>query len=619
MESQTDNTLVSKNLDHLGIVAGICEEIGLIDKIDELTHSDSQRKVSIGEAIYVMILNGLGFSNRTLYLTPEFLKDKPVELLMGRDLHPKDFNDDSLGRALDSCYQHGLERIFFCISSHAIAKYKIEVKSRHLDGTTFYVSGNKYNKEYGVIELKQGYNKQLRHDLLQFVFQLISANKEGIPLFFKACSGNCSDKTEFPKVFKEYFAQMESASKSIENYYYVADSALYSKDNIKLLKLIKWITRVPETLTKAKKTLQESEQKTWQNFDTHKGYKYQQQVVYYAGIRQYWLVILSEEAKKRETKTLLTHIETEHCEINKTVERLEKKRFESAKEARSKYKELADTTKLKYHQIQGSKLSRHACYKPGRRKPDTKPEGYKYSIAVFVEKKTKEIETQMQKKGKFILATNEIEPKDKKNKQQTKSPVKPQDEPLAKQSTELPEESAKPQKLPVKQQVKSSESQVKTEQVTTNTEETEKREFEPIKSKLTPDEILKKYKNDQQQVERGFRFLKDPLFLLDHIYLKLPRRIEALAMIMALCLLVHTLAQFKLRKLLKEQDETLPNQINKQIQNPTMRWIYQLFQGIHVVYIPTHEGIKKTATNIGEVQGKIIRIFGSAIGNFYSV
>lgn len=619
MDSQTGNTLVSKNLDHLGIVAGICKEIDLVDKIDELTHSDSQRKVSIGEAIYAMILNGLGFSNRTLYLTPEFFKDKPVEILMGSDLHPEDFNDDSLGRALDSCYKHGLEKIFFSISSHAIAKYKIEIKSRHLDGTTFYVSGNKYNKEYGVIELKQGYNKQLRHDLLQFVFQLISANTEGIPLFFKACSGNCVDKTEFPKIFKEYFAQMESACKSIEHYYHVGDSALYSKDNIKLLRFIKWISRVPETLTKAKKALQNSEQNTWQNFDTHKGYQYQELEVYYAGIRQYWLVILSEEAKKRESETLLTRIETEHCEINKTIERLGKKRFESAKEARSEYKELVAKTKLKYHEFQYSKLTRHACYKPGRRKANVKPERYQYSIVSIVEKKTKEIETEMQRKGKFILATNEIEPRDKKNKQQTKSPTKPQDESLAKQSVKLPKESAKSQELPVKPQVKQAESQVSTEKAKTNPEETEKEEFEPIKSKLTPDEILKKYKNDQQQVERGFRFLKDPLFLLDHIYLKLPRRIEALAMVMALCLLVHTLAQFKLRKLLKEQDETLPNQVKKQIQNPTMRWIYQLFQGIHVIYIPTHEGIKKTATNIGEVQRKIIRIFGTAIGNFYSV
>ncbi|MEM6965637.1 MAG: DUF4277 domain-containing protein [Bacteroidota bacterium] len=37
-------TITTKNLDHLGIVAGVCEEIGLVEVIDKLTDSDEQRK-----------------------------------------------------------------------------------------------------------------------------------------------------------------------------------------------------------------------------------------------------------------------------------------------------------------------------------------------------------------------------------------------------------------------------------------------------------------------------------------------------------------------------------------------------------------------------------------------
>ena len=40
--------LGSKNYDHLGIVSGVCDEIGLVDLIDKLTDSDPQRKVSVG-------------------------------------------------------------------------------------------------------------------------------------------------------------------------------------------------------------------------------------------------------------------------------------------------------------------------------------------------------------------------------------------------------------------------------------------------------------------------------------------------------------------------------------------------------------------------------------------
>ncbi len=60
--------------------------------------------------------------------------------------------------------------------------------------------------------------------------------------------------------------------------------------------------------------------------------------------------------------------------------------------------------------------------------------------------------------------------------------------------------------------------------------------------KLNPEEVLKTYK-EQQTAERGFRFLKDPLFFTSSVFLKTPRRIAALGMIMALCLLIYTLGQ----------------------------------------------------------------------------
>lgn len=616
MEIQRDNSLSSKNLDHLGIVAGVCKEIGLIDIIDDLTHSDPQRKVSVGEAIYAMILNGLGFCNRTLYLTPDFFDDKPIEILMGKDLQSNDFNDDSLGRALDSCYYSGLEKIFYQISAHSLIKYNVKVDSRHGDSTTFSVTGEKYKSEYGQINITQGYNKQKRHDLRQFLFQLISANKEGIPLFFKPGDGNSSDKTEFPKVFEEYLSQMGVANEeATASCYYVADSAFYSKDNIKSLKSVKWISRVPETIGKAKTVLTESEDKQWQDFDTHDGYKYQEKVVYYGGIRQYWLIVLSEEAKKREINTLQKQVEKEHSKINKSIDSLSKRRFDSAKEARSALKKITNETELKHHQIQGSKVSRHAYYKQGRRKVDAKPEGYKYSIATTVVEKTKEIELAKQKKGKFILATNEIAPKKEKTKQQGKQQIQ----------AVVEEEQNKRQIEPSVVQLANHQSKQQTqplieeEQNKQPIEQTKTEELDLVYSKLTADELLRKYKNDQQQVERGFRFLKDPLFLLDHIFLKLPRRIMALAMVMALCLLIYTLAQFKLRKLLKEQKKTVPNQVKKQIQNPTMRWIFQLFKGIHVITINTLEGVKKIVVNINDVQLKIIRILGSAFEKYYGV
>ena len=96
------------------------------------------------------------------------------------------------------------------------------------------------------------------------------------------------------------------------------------------------------------------------------------------------------------------------------------------------------------------------------------------------------------------------------------------------------------------------------------------------KENLTSEEILSKYK-DQQSVERGFSFLKDPMFLTDSVFLKSNTRIQSLGLIMGLCLLVYTLGQRELRKTLKRLKTGVKNQLGRLTNKPTLRWIFQCF------------------------------------------
>ena len=97
----------TERLDHLGIVAGVCREIGLAAYLDEQAVG-SQQQVSIGTATTAMVLNGLGFSNRQLYLVPQFFANKPVERLLGPGVTAEQLNDDCLGRTLDWLAAHDL-------------------------------------------------------------------------------------------------------------------------------------------------------------------------------------------------------------------------------------------------------------------------------------------------------------------------------------------------------------------------------------------------------------------------------------------------------------------------------------------------------------------------------
>jgi len=135
-------------------------------------------------------------------------------------------------------------------------------------------------------------------------------------------------------------------------------------------------------------------------------------------------------------------------------------------------------------------------------------------------------------------------------------------------------------------------------------------------SELDAEEILIEYKN-QQGVERGFRFLKDPMFFTDAIFLKEPRRIVSLVMIMALSLLVYSLAQRKLRNVLKELNETIPDQKGKPTDHPTMKWVFQQFHGIHLLEIQDKKCHREEMLNMRSVNEKILRLLGESYEKIY--
>jgi transposase len=98
-----DSAVSSQNLDHLGLVAGMYDELGVGEVLDHAIAPDTdQRHVRIGQAVKALVVNGLGFVNRALYLTPPFFADKPTERLIGPGIVAEHLNDDVLGRALDT-------------------------------------------------------------------------------------------------------------------------------------------------------------------------------------------------------------------------------------------------------------------------------------------------------------------------------------------------------------------------------------------------------------------------------------------------------------------------------------------------------------------------------------
>ena len=116
-----------KNIDHLGIVAGIVEAIGLVEIINELIGEEKGEKVSPGYVVKAMILNGLGFVSKPLYMFPKYFETIACEHLIGAGVKPEYLNDDKLGRVMDKLFIKGLDTIFLIIALKAAQKFGISL------------------------------------------------------------------------------------------------------------------------------------------------------------------------------------------------------------------------------------------------------------------------------------------------------------------------------------------------------------------------------------------------------------------------------------------------------------------------------------------------------------
>jgi transposase len=140
------------------------------------------------------------------------------------------------------------------------------------------------------------------------------------------------------------------------------------------------------------------------------------------------------------------------------------------------------------------------------------------------------------------------------------------------------------------------------------------------RDRLTDENVLNSYKAQGKTVERGFRFLKDPMFFADSLFLKSPARIMAMIMVMALCLLIYALAEWQVRQQLKALDQTIPDQKGKPTQKPTMRRIAQMFEGVDILIIRQGgQVVDRRVLKLTPVRLQIISLFGPAIQNCYFV
>tara|TARA_B110000014_G_C20090590_1_gene570897 strand:- start:25 stop:1650 length:1626 start_codon:yes stop_codon:yes gene_type:complete len=530
----------TKGLDHLGLVAGMNKELGIAKIIDQALPGQCDGKlISYGQLVEAMILNGLGFVGRTLHMYPQYFKERPVERLIGKGIKAEYINDDALGRCLDKLYETGVSDIYQTLSASVVKHLGLPCEGINLDSTSIHVDGNYDHKEdCKAVKLVRGYSRDHRPELNQVVLNLITENKAGIPVYMQAASGNINDNEGFKHIVKHHISSLKAAQ---DSQYFIADAALYTAETIQSLDEQKqlFISRAPQKLKQVKEAIARKNTLDFKTLDN--GYSAAWLESDYGEVKQRWLLIESEQAKKREQHTLDKRMKKDSNEVIKSFKKLSRQRFSCPLDAAKTL-----NTWLKAHNeigIDGDKILKHAIFKQsGRPKLNQQPDSYEYQITGQLYWSLKSREQRLQEKGMFMLATNDLS------------------------------------------------------------------------EGLTMEKMLSLYKS-QQSVEKGFRFLKSPDFLTSSLYLKKPERIEALLMVMTCCLMVYAALEHKIRRELKAQSAYFPNLKYKPCQNPTARWVFFCFQGIHVLTI---SGEQQLVLNVEERNSIIINCMGSIYQKIYS-
>jgi transposase len=360
-------SVIVERVDHLGVIAEVIKDLGLIELINARLVPDDQEAMTPGEAIAGMMLNSLGFSNRPLSLTPQFFANKPLDLLCREGIRADMFNRCTLGRTLDEVHAYGGDGLLSERSLAVCGHEGIDVRFNHLDTASFARTGDDIpESDAQAIAITHGYATDHRPDLKHAVLALMVSQDGGVPLVRKSWDGKASASQI---VQERAQALMATLKRSATPRDLVADSTLSQEDNATNLQALGFITRIPGTLKLVSQVIAHAlGWDTWQRGDDPT--RSQRLELCHYGMAQRWLVVSADAAFERAEARVSTAQQRASAVIATQLLHVQAQRFETPEAAQEALEALAKA--WTYPQVDASGLidhTRYACQ--GRPTPTT--------------------------------------------------------------------------------------------------------------------------------------------------------------------------------------------------------------------------------------------------------
>jgi transposase len=511
----------------LPLISAICDKIQLAKRIDFKIGSDQDNRiVSTGTAIKAMVMN-IVTDRKALYKLDEFYAYTDTEKLFNEGINSYNFTDDVMARALDELYDIGPKKVMTETAMFSIKEYKIPVKSIHADTTSKNLYGQYKDcedEEFDGVKINRGYSKDHRPDLKQILFGL-GATKDRIIVTGDLSNGNTSDKDWNKDILKELRSSMKNYG--LSNFIYVADSAAVTKEMLKALHgsenevVIPFVSRLPGTFSLEKKLRQKAieNKNKWEHIG---------QISKKEGNAEYKLQSFEDELYGRKYRFIVCHSSQLDERKRKTIEK------GIAKEKEALNSAMAELNKINFY-----------CEKDA------------YEALKKFETETK---LKFHELGCSILQEEVIIKRKKPGR--PKQDEKPNKEDIFKIKVNVYEDENKIKYIKDMEGMFVLITGILDEKYMDNRS------------------ILVEYK-EQTSVETCFRVLKDPYFI-DELFLKKPKRVEALAYVMLISLMVLTLLERTVRENLKGEKEKIVVSGKRKTFTPTGLSIIEAFEYVQV-------------------------------------
>ncbi|MCL4552378.1 MAG: IS1634 family transposase [Candidatus Marsarchaeota archaeon] len=523
MEGQ-DSDLQITDARFLPIVSAYATRIGLVDQIDRLVACDME--VSPGRIVLALILDALS-GRSPLFRLQEFFAGRDIELLLGEDIPLAKLADYTLGRVLERLCDVGTNKVLGAVVLGAMKSFSLDTSHAHHDTTSHTVYGDyllydwEGNDQPFVIT--NGFSKDHRPDLKQLVHSLLCVD-HGIPVYSRLLDGNESDKNINRNLMPEMVKRMRELGS--KDFIYVADAALITEANLALMddwdNGFLFVSRLPMTYNECRDAISRAvEERAWEEIGV---------ISDEPGTRN------RKPAAYRAYETIVTLYGTNYRGLVVHSDAYDERRQKKVSKQIEQDRDCLAKMKKEVEKVD------YACL------PDAQAAAERIKAGLFHE----------------IVV--QVEPK----------PVYQRGRPKAREAR-TPTSMRYGLRIDFRLDEKAVE-RAREEAgcfvLITNT-------LAEGEGSVAAKELLTIYK-DQHMVEQNFGFLKDPVFV-NALFLKSPRRIEALGLVLVLALLIWRLMERTMRVNLAQNQQKITGWERRQTSRPTSFMMTTKFIGIFVL------------------------------------